>query len=310
MSSTLYGKFFWSDWLSDPGIRASSYAARGLWMDMLCIAATADPAGYLVLNGRPLETADIARLTGGIPSEVGPLLEELERNGVFSRDRQQRIYSRRLIRDAKKAEIAVANGKMGGNPSLRKTKGNSGSDNPTVGGDDKPPDKTRLKAYSPEANSQKQAILSESDAARDPPDPLRAGWLRAEVSKAFDAVGSTTLPDTSRCEVWLRQGRDPELCAAVVREQLARRPDIRSLAYFDGPIRDAHAGREAVAAASVPAAGANIEERWRAAINAWKSGWWMVQWEDFCGGPPDSPRCTIPAALLEECGANVAASAH
>lgn len=137
MTGTVFSKFFWSDWLSDPGVRASAYGARGLWMDMLCIAATAEPYGYLVVNGRPLDAADIARLTGGQLHEVEILLSELERNGVFSRDRAKRIYSRRMVRDAKKAAIARKNGKEGGNPTLTNKTGNSASDNLP----DKPPDK-------------------------------------------------------------------------------------------------------------------------------------------------------------------------
>jgi hypothetical protein len=45
-------------------------------------------------------------------------MSELDRNGVFSRDRHGRIYSRRMVRDAKTAKEAKKNGKLGGNPSL------------------------------------------------------------------------------------------------------------------------------------------------------------------------------------------------
>lgn len=139
MSGTIWSKFYWSDWQSDPALRLCTYAARGLWMDMLCIAAAHDPIGYVAVAGRPLGATDIARMTGGSEDEAAALLGELARNGVFSRDRHGRIFSRRMTEDAKKAAIARKNGRSGGNPSLTKTKGNSTSDNPP----DKPPLKTQ-----------------------------------------------------------------------------------------------------------------------------------------------------------------------
>jgi len=120
MAGTTWTKFYWSDWLSDPAVRASSLPARGLWIDMLCIAAAHDPIGYVAVAGRGLDETAIAQLTGGKESEVASLLGELERNGVFSRDRHGRIYSRRMVRDAKKAAISKKQGKEGGNPDIRR----------------------------------------------------------------------------------------------------------------------------------------------------------------------------------------------
>jgi len=144
MSGTIWTKFYWSDWQSEPALRLCSFAARGLWMDMLCIAAAHDPIGYVAVAGRALSETDIARMTGGLESEVCSLLGELDRNGVFSRDRQGRIYSRRMVSDARKAAIAKKNGKNGGNPSLGNQTRKPASVNPPV----KPP----LKPHKPSAN--------------------------------------------------------------------------------------------------------------------------------------------------------------
>lgn len=103
MTATTWAKFYWSDWLSDPGLRRSSLAARGLWMDLLCIAAQHDPIGYLAVRGEALSISDIARMTGIVETDASTLVGELERNGVFSRDRKGTIYSRRMIRDAKRS---------------------------------------------------------------------------------------------------------------------------------------------------------------------------------------------------------------
>jgi hypothetical protein len=103
-------------------------------MRMLCIAAEHDPIGYVAVNGRGLDEAAIARVTGGASGEVETLIAELAANGVFSRDRRGWIYSRRMLRDAKKARKARENGKKGGNPSLCGQRDFSGSDK----GEDKP----------------------------------------------------------------------------------------------------------------------------------------------------------------------------
>lgn len=126
MAEMPWAKFFWSDWESDESLDLCSLAAQGLWMRMLCIAAKADPVGHVVINGRPLEVVDIAKLAGSTESECAPLLSELERNGVFSRTRKGVIYSRRMVRDVKKIKIAKKNGKKGGNPNLKSKRATSG----------------------------------------------------------------------------------------------------------------------------------------------------------------------------------------
>jgi hypothetical protein len=99
-----WSKFFWSDWEADQGLRLCSLAAQGLWMRMLCVCARHEPKGYLAINGKPLDVDAIARLAGVTETEAVTLMSELEANGVFSRDRSRRIYSRRMVRDAKASQ--------------------------------------------------------------------------------------------------------------------------------------------------------------------------------------------------------------
>lgn len=137
MTSTIYSKFFWNDWASDPALRLCSLAAQGLWMRMLCVAAQADRPGFIAVNGRPLDAHDLSRLSGVTPAEVESLLAELDRNGVFSRDRKGNIYNRRMIRDEMRRTVAQKNGSLGGNPNLCNNNGNSKSVNPHVNPVDK-----------------------------------------------------------------------------------------------------------------------------------------------------------------------------
>src|SRR6185312_10359634 len=127
MSGTVSTRWFWSDWMSDPGLRACSYAARGLWKDLLCIAGgNKAEYGFVSLNGHKLTDAQLARMTNGTEVEVVELLAELEVNGVFNRDRRGIIYCRRMVR----AEKNRSNGRLGGNPNLLKNKENPKSVQP------------------------------------------------------------------------------------------------------------------------------------------------------------------------------------
>lgn len=154
MAGGAWGKFFWNDWRGDPALRVCSLAAQGLWMQMLCVAAESDPEGYVTIGSRPVGATDLARLTGASEAEVTCLMEELDRNGVFSRDRHGRIYCRRMVRDAKRAKIARKNGKKGGNPSLCRQREISSSDKGSDMVEDKP--------QKPDARS--QIRLDSSDA--------------------------------------------------------------------------------------------------------------------------------------------------
>ncbi|NUB07026.1 hypothetical protein FW320_12680 [Azospirillum sp. Vi22] len=121
-------KFFPTDWRADQGLRVVSLAARGLWIECMCIMHEADPYGHLVVNGRPVTDTQLALLTGASPDQLAGLLTELELAGVFSRNSKGVVYSRRMTRDHKKSQTARKNGKTGGNPNLCSEKENSASD--------------------------------------------------------------------------------------------------------------------------------------------------------------------------------------
>lgn len=156
-------------------------------MDLLCVAAEADPTGYVLVNGRTPTTTDLARLTGEPEAALQSALEELERNGVFSRDRNGRIYNRRMVRDIKRIANNRKNGKLGGNPNLSKQTEKSRSDNPS----DNPSDK----AKKPEARSQeedgspKESLKQDNEsskAAQAPPLYAFVGKVIRLVPKQFE----------------------------------------------------------------------------------------------------------------------------
>jgi hypothetical protein len=134
-------KFYPADWRADAMLRLCSIGARGLWAEMMCIMHDAEPYGSLLVNGRRIDKKQLAALSGISEKECSVLLFELEGNGVFSRDEDGTIFSRRMRRDHQKAVRDKANGSGGGNPRLKEGVN--------------PQDKWEDKAQKPEARSQK-----------------------------------------------------------------------------------------------------------------------------------------------------------
>lgn len=173
--SQAWMKFYPSDWRSDPAVRMCSLAARGLWTEMLCLMHEAVPYGSLVVNGRQLEPHQVAALAGRQTSEVDRLLKELELAGVFSRDEDGTIFSRRMRRDIAKAARDRDNGKGGGNPNLKKT----------VNDRVNPP----LKAQKPEARPEAIASGERAPASAARSTALPSNALPSEADRAAAADG-------------------------------------------------------------------------------------------------------------------------
>ncbi len=228
MASLAWTKFFWSDWESDPALKLCSLAAQGLWMRMLCIAASHDPIGYVAVAGRGLSETDLARMTGASGSEVSALLGELDQNGVCSRDAKGRIYSRRMIRDARKSAEARKNGKKGGNPTHRKDTEKASGVNPkdkaTLNGVDKP--------QKPEARlsdtNVSGAAAPKFDLGNDPPGPIPIDPVKAlfdaGVQLLVDRDGTTDRTARSRIGQLRSKFGDGEVMQAVTAAM--RRTDL------------------------------------------------------------------------------------
>lgn len=78
--------FFWSDWLGTE-VKGCTYAAKGLWMDLLANMADETPQG--VITGDLESLAEVLGFTGPMAAAwanlYGELIVELESKGVFSR---------------------------------------------------------------------------------------------------------------------------------------------------------------------------------------------------------------------------------
>lgn len=226
MTATTWSKFFWSDWESDPSLKMCSPGAQALWMRMLCVCAKAD--GYLVLAGKALGPADMVGLTGWPLKDIRKWWDELKRWGVFSVEGRGKVYCRRMIKEARKAQVARENGKNGGNPSLRKDSEKSASDNrlPTEGITDLPG-----RSHIPEARDQKEELTLLSPTGDDAPkgkypELFERAWKsyphvkgRSSKPKSLAAWNrlakavQTLLPEA--CARYAKDGREPKLDAGA-----------------------------------------------------------------------------------------------
>lgn len=183
-----WSKFFWSDWEADQGLRLCSLAAQGLWMRMLCVCARHEPKGYLAINGNPLGVDAIARLAGVTETEAGNLIAELEANGVFSRDRSRRIYSRRMVRDEKRSKEGRKWKKHGLAEAAEKTAENPAPSRvPTRGPSAQKPEARGEEKEAPNGASKKKP----GRGSRLPPDwRLPVEWVDWAVREGLDEASA------------------------------------------------------------------------------------------------------------------------
>lgn len=169
-------KFRWERYESDLQLQLCSLAAQGLWMRMLCLMHRAEPYGHLLLDGRPVTSAQLAHLVRTPEPDVIGLLDELERNGVFSRTDEGVVLCRCMVRDWAEYLRDCANGKRGGNPAL---KPQMPAIQEQVNGGVNPPDNARTKKVS-EPTVQADAKTADLFGQADNPPPSAAKLIFTE----------------------------------------------------------------------------------------------------------------------------------
>jgi len=158
-------KFYPADWRADPALRMCSLGARGLWMEMLCLMHEAEPRGSLLISGKTVTPRLLAGIVSVSPDEIEHWTSELEAAGVFSRDDDGVIYSRRMRRDEARSEVHRANGAKGGNPRL------------------KPGDNLEDKPQSPDSRLQNRRARTSASRAEPAGEMIALGQWRARSEK-------------------------------------------------------------------------------------------------------------------------------
>jgi hypothetical protein len=107
-------QFYPADWRKDIELRSCSLAARGLWIDLMCVMHDCEPYGHLALNGKPMTAANISGQTGVPAAQVKRLLDELLQNGVARQADEGLIYSKRMVDDEALREYRAGIGRQNG----------------------------------------------------------------------------------------------------------------------------------------------------------------------------------------------------
>jgi hypothetical protein len=115
-----YIKFYGRDWLGDAMLRMCTPEERGVWIDLLCVMAGAEPYGHLAVNNRAMTDAEVGRVIGLDESTYKGILYRLIEKGIPSKTESGMVFSRRMVKEHKKFITGRTSGlKGGGNPALK-----------------------------------------------------------------------------------------------------------------------------------------------------------------------------------------------
>jgi hypothetical protein len=92
-------QFYPGDWQKDPDLRRCGHAAKGVWVDLLCLMFECEQRGVLATAGTAWTDDEIVRAVGGDHDVTLACLHELIEKRVAHRDDRGAVYSRRLVRD-------------------------------------------------------------------------------------------------------------------------------------------------------------------------------------------------------------------
>lgn len=279
-------KFYPRDWRGDQALRAVSLAARGLWMECLCIMHEAKPYGHLVLNGAPVGDDALARMTGVSVDEVSAMLAELRQAGVLSMTSKGVVFSRRMTKDHARAQ----KGRKAANKRWSQVSDDVEQSDAPIGSPNGPPI-TQKPETRVQIEHKLQAQHPLPAAPKDKYDLMLDRLLEANGNSGFRAEKAPGLMVMAPILGLIDAGYDFE--ADILPAVRAKaNPSARSWNFFVGIVRDFAASRQAAASQPKPAA---QSFDWRAAVELFHAdGTWIHGW----GPKPGEPGCRVPAEFL------------
>ena len=117
--------------------------------------------------------------------------------------------------------------------------------------------------------------------------------LRTDLMEAF---GADRTPNLSKAGEWLSKGYSSTMILEVVRELLARKPDISSLAYFEPKLAERHANQPLSPTERVKA---EAEIDFERVVAMFKKG---GPWSKYAGPEPGQTGCKCPPEILARHG--------
>lgn len=166
-------QFYPADWRKDLELQSCGIAARGLWVEMMCVMHEAEPYGHLTLNGKAMTENQAASACRVTLRQYRELLAELQAAGVPRVNADGVIYSDRMVRDEQIRAARAEGGKAGAEHGQKgASHGKKGGRPKKETGDEKPPFKPSPSSSSSSSNNSLGAFA--------PPD-----WVPVETWKAW-----------------------------------------------------------------------------------------------------------------------------
>jgi hypothetical protein len=230
-------QFYPGDWLRDTALRSCSVGARGLWTDMLCLMHEGTPYGFLKVNHKVILTPNLARMVGATLPETEGWVHELEAAGVFSRDDEGCIFSRRMIRDETIRQARACGGKLGGNPALKdKHKVNLKVENKVNLLPNLPPTPSSASASSSAFDLSPLVPHDDGNRADPPPRRVRQKKAKEDVSDEQWLADLGKAPCYAHCDVPMQHAKAAKWCE-VNRRNFTRKFFLNWLNRIEAPLK-------------------------------------------------------------------------
>lgn len=214
MTRRPYFPFFAGDWLSNPRVRSVGPAARGLWLDLMCVMHDCVPYGHLCTDGRPMDDDEAANSVGLTVPVYLKLLAKLEYAKIAKRREDGAIYSSRMVSDEELRHQRAMAGATGAATVKQHTK--------------------QLAGYGSGSDSHNQQGIPKGE-----PDPFEVAWV------AYPKRPGN--PKERARKAWvarMREGVDPKAIidgvhryAGYVRKERTEPRYIKMASTFFGPDR-------------------------------------------------------------------------
>jgi len=186
-------------WFKNRSLRSCSPAARGFFVDLLCLM---HPTGYLVINEHPMDDKQIARLTGETVSTVRKLIAELGGAGIFSISEDGRLFSSRMVKEHQFSQNAKVSGARGQIQKKSKIQTKTTLEK-IVLGEIKPKIGTTISIRKPSEYKNISSTMPEPEIVQPPSKPKKhvdwwktnAGWARKGVEQAISIQPNEDVED-------------------------------------------------------------------------------------------------------------------
>ena len=190
-------KFYCQDWLGDPHLRACSAAERGILIDLMSLAHSGTPYGYLTNGGRTLDVELLSKVLRLRVNSLQTRIQHLLEMGRLGITTDGVYFIPRMAQQATRDVLAKEYGKRGGNPTLK------GTDKDTV----KPRDKVEAET---EAYTETEAE-AEGNPQRPSMNWKLAPWLWNNMAIANNLPTISKMTDLRKKHYQTRVQQMPEL---------------------------------------------------------------------------------------------------